>query len=78
MANVAPVAFIVKQETPDKEDILISSSHFFSSIFIDLIDCFDENVSLHVSFDVNTCGPFLALVLGMSTLEGMPSNLNQF
>ncbi len=48
-----------------------------SSTFIDLNDYYSEDVSLPMSFDVNGCGSFLPLVLRMSTLEGVLSNLNK-
>jgi hypothetical protein len=75
MANVTPMTFIAKQEAPNKEKILVSSLHFPSSTFIDLSDCFDEDVSLPMSSNMNVYGSFLPLVLGVSTLEGVPSNL---
>ncbi len=75
--NVAPTTFIVKQKATNKKDNLISSSHFPSSTFINLNDCSNENISLPVSFDVNVYGSISPLVSGMSTLEGIPSNLDQ-
>ncbi len=48
-----------------------------SSTFIDLNNYSSEDVSLPTSFDMNVCGSFLPLVSGLSTLEGMPLNLNQ-
>jgi hypothetical protein len=53
VANVALKVFIVKQEGLDKEDTLVSSSHFPSSTFIDLNDSSNNDVCLHVSFDMN-------------------------
>jgi len=68
VVNVALGAFIVKHETPNKEDIPVSSLHFLSSTFIDLSDYFDENVSLHVGYNVYVYGSFQTLVLGVSIL----------
>jgi hypothetical protein len=59
MVNMAPKAFVVKQKMP------ISSLHFPSSTFIDFNHSFDEDVYLHVSFDVNVFGSFSALVSNM-------------
>jgi hypothetical protein len=77
MANVALEVFIVKQKTLDKENTPVSSSHFPSSTFIDLNDFFDEDVSLHVSFDMNVFGSFPALILDVYHVWDMLSNLNQ-
>jgi hypothetical protein len=76
MANVAFEAFIVKQETLDKEDTPVSSSDFPSSTFIDLRDSFDEDVFLPMNYDMNVFSSFLALVSDMYLVEDMPSNLN--
>jgi hypothetical protein len=53
VANVAFKVFIVKQERLNKEDTLVSFSHFLSSTFINLNDSSDKDVCLHVSFDMN-------------------------
>jgi hypothetical protein len=76
VVNVAPMTFIVKHEAPNKEDILVSSLHFPSSTFIDLSNYCDEDVSLHVGYNINVYGLFPSLVLGVSILHGMPLNLN--
>ncbi len=75
MVNVAPEIFIVKQKTINKKDnpILI----FPSSTFINFNDYFNENVSLPMNFNVNVYGSLSPLVLGMSILKGIPSNLDQ-
>jgi hypothetical protein len=77
MVNVAPEAFIVKQETLDKEDTLVSSSHFLSSTFIDFSNFSNKDVSLLVNFDVNVFGSFPLLILDVYIMENVPSNLNQ-
>jgi hypothetical protein len=77
MANVAPEAFVVKQEALDKEDTLVSSSHFLSSTFIDLSNFYNKDVSLLVSFDVNVFGSFPLLILDVYIMESVLSNLNQ-
>ncbi len=73
---MVPEVFIVKQETLDKEDILVSSSHFPSSTFIDINDSFDKDVSLLMSFHMNVFGSFPALILDVYHVEDVPSNLN--
>jgi hypothetical protein len=77
MVSVVPKVFGGKQEAVDKEDTFVSSSHFPSSNFINLNDSSDEDVSLHVSFDMNVFGSFLALILDVYPIEDMLSNLNQ-
>ncbi len=77
MVNVAPEVFIVKQNAINKEDNPISSSHFPSSTFINFNNYFNEDVSLPMSFNVNVYGSLSPLVLGMSILKGIPSNLDQ-
>ncbi len=77
MANVAPKAFVVKQEVMDKEDIPVSSSHFSSSTFIDLSNSSNEDVCMLMNFDVNISNSFLALILDVYPMEDVPSNLNQ-
>ncbi len=67
----------MKQKTLDKEDTPVSSSHFPSSTFIDLNDFSNEDVSLHVSFDMNVFGSFSALILDVYHVEDMPSNLSK-
>jgi hypothetical protein len=69
--------FIVKHEVPNKEDILISSSHFPSSTFIDCNDFFYEDVSLPMSSNMNVYGSFPPPVLNVYIVEDMPSNLHQ-
>jgi hypothetical protein len=76
MVNVAPATFIMKQKVINKEDNPISSSHFPSSTFINFNNYSNENVSLPVSFDVNVYGSLSPLVLGVSIVEGIPSNLD--
>ncbi len=68
VVNVALAGFIVKQEAPNKEDILVSSLHFPSSTFIDLSDSFDEDVSLLVGYKIYVYGSFPPLVSGVSIL----------
>jgi hypothetical protein len=48
----------MKHEVSDKENTIVSSLHFLSSTFIDLSDSSDEDVCLHVSFDVNVSSSF--------------------
>jgi hypothetical protein len=76
VANVASKAFVVKQDLSNKEDALISSSHFLSSTFIDLNNSFDEDVSLPMSFNMNVYGLFPAPISNVYIVEDMPSNLN--
>jgi len=71
VANVTIEAFVLKNK------MLISSSHFPSSTFIDLNDSFDEDMCLPVSSDMNISSPFLALVSNVYLEEDVPSNLNQ-
>jgi hypothetical protein len=67
----------VKQKAIDKKDNPISITHFLSSTFINFNNYYNEDVSLLVSFDVNVYSSLSPLVLGVSTLEGIPSNLDQ-
>jgi hypothetical protein len=76
VVNVASKAFIVKQDLLDKEDTLVSSSHFFSSTFIELNNSFDEDVSPPMSFNMNVYGLFSALISNVYPMEDMLSNLN--
>jgi len=76
MANVAPKAFLVKQEALDKEDFLVSFSHFLSSTFINLNDSFDEDVHLPMNSDMNVYGSFPTSVLDVYLVDVL-SNLNQ-
>jgi len=70
MVNVVPKAFVVKQ------DVLISSSYFPSSTFIDLNNRSNEDVCLLMSSDVNVCSSFSASISDMYPMQDMPSNLN--
>jgi hypothetical protein len=48
-----------------------------SSTFIDFNDYSSEFVSLPMSYDMNVCGSFPLLISGVSTLEGVPLNVNK-